>query len=152
MTPYHDRMPVLLRAEDFDAWLNGSLGADALRPAAESALREWPVSRRVNRAGVGEDDPTIIERVDHGAGQDSSFDPGSIQRSQSPAKARIGEPSAAVNGVAVCRPPSSVHSKKHEAGSRAWQTGCGSLHRLIGRSSSPKSAPRGIHTIRSSPL
>ena len=63
MTPYHDRMPVLLRAEDFDAWLNGSLGTDALRPAAESALREWPVSRRVNRAGVGEDDPTIIERV-----------------------------------------------------------------------------------------
>ena len=43
MTPYHDRMPVLLRAEDFDAWLSGSLGADALRPAAESALREWPV-------------------------------------------------------------------------------------------------------------
>jgi putative SOS response-associated peptidase YedK len=42
MTPYHDRMPVLLRAEDFDAWLNGSLGSDALRPAAESALREWP--------------------------------------------------------------------------------------------------------------
>jgi putative SOS response-associated peptidase YedK len=64
MTPYHDRMPVLLRAEDFDAWLNGSLGADALRPAAESALREWPVSRRVNRAGVGEDDPTIVERVE----------------------------------------------------------------------------------------
>jgi putative SOS response-associated peptidase YedK len=64
MTAYHDRMPVLLRAEDFDAWLSGSLGADALRPAAESALREWPVSRRVNRAGVGEDDPTIIEKVE----------------------------------------------------------------------------------------
>ena len=63
MTPYHDRMPVLLRAEDFEAWLNGSLGADALRPAAESALREWPVSRRVNRTGVGDDDPTIIERA-----------------------------------------------------------------------------------------
>jgi hypothetical protein len=58
------RPPVLLRAEDFDAWLSGSLGADALRPAAESALREWPVSRRVNRAGVGEDDPTIIEKVE----------------------------------------------------------------------------------------
>jgi putative SOS response-associated peptidase YedK len=51
MTPYHDGMPVLLRAEDFDAWLNGSLGADALRPAAESALRKWPVSLRVNRTG-----------------------------------------------------------------------------------------------------
>jgi putative SOS response-associated peptidase YedK len=47
MTPYHDRMPVLMRAEDFDGWLSGSLGADALRPATESALREWPVSRRV---------------------------------------------------------------------------------------------------------
>jgi putative SOS response-associated peptidase YedK len=64
MTPYHDRMPVLLRAEDFEACLNGSLGADALRPAAESALREWLVSRRVNRAGVGEDDPAIIEKVE----------------------------------------------------------------------------------------
>jgi putative SOS response-associated peptidase YedK len=56
-------MPVLLRAEDFEVWLNGSLGADALRPATESALREWPVSRRVNRTGVGDDDPTIIERA-----------------------------------------------------------------------------------------
>jgi putative SOS response-associated peptidase YedK len=61
MMPYHDRMPVLLRAEDFDAWLNGTLGADALKPAAENALREWPVSKRVNRTGVGDDDPTIIE-------------------------------------------------------------------------------------------
>jgi putative SOS response-associated peptidase YedK len=64
MTPYHDRMPVLLPAQDFDAWLNGSLGADALRPATESVLREWPVSRRVNRTGVGDDDPTIVERVE----------------------------------------------------------------------------------------
>jgi putative SOS response-associated peptidase YedK len=61
MTPYHDRMPALLRPEDFDAWLNGALGADALKPAAESALRAWPVSRRVNRSGVGDDDPTLIE-------------------------------------------------------------------------------------------
>jgi hypothetical protein len=27
-------------------------------------LREWSVSRRVNRIGVGDDNPTIIERVD----------------------------------------------------------------------------------------
>ena len=60
----HDRMPVLLRVEDFDPWFDGSLGEEALRPAAESALREWPVSRRVNRTGVGEDDPTIIEKVE----------------------------------------------------------------------------------------
>ena len=61
MTPYHDRMPVLLRAEDFDAWLNGTLGADALKPAAENALREWPVSKRLNRSGEGDDDPMMIE-------------------------------------------------------------------------------------------
>jgi putative SOS response-associated peptidase YedK len=64
MTLYHDRMPALLRAEDFDVWLNGSLGAAALRSAAESALREWPVCRRVNRTGVGDDDPTLIEKVE----------------------------------------------------------------------------------------
>jgi hypothetical protein len=61
MMPYHDRMPVLLVASDFDSWLNGTLGADALKPAAESALREWPVSKRVNRSGEGDDDPTIVD-------------------------------------------------------------------------------------------
>ena len=49
---------------DFDAWLDGSLGADALRPATESALRERPAARRVNGAGIGDDGPSIIERVD----------------------------------------------------------------------------------------
>jgi len=63
MTPYHDRMPVLLRPGDFDGWLNGTLGPEALRPPAESALREWVVSRRVNRAGEGDDDPAIISPV-----------------------------------------------------------------------------------------
>jgi putative SOS response-associated peptidase YedK len=61
METYHDRMPVLLEENDFDAWLDGSLGPDALKPAAESALREWTVSPRLNRTGVGDDDPTIIE-------------------------------------------------------------------------------------------
>jgi len=60
MTPYHDRMPVLLEPKDFDAWLHGDLGAEALRPAPEAALREWPVSPRLNRAGAGDDDPEII--------------------------------------------------------------------------------------------
>jgi len=32
-----------------------------LRPAAESALREWTVDQRVNRTGEGDDDPTIVE-------------------------------------------------------------------------------------------
>ena len=61
MTPYHDRMPVLLTPELFDAWLDGSAGPEVLRPAAESALREWIVTTRLNRTGQGDDDPTMIE-------------------------------------------------------------------------------------------
>lgn len=63
MTPYHDRMPVLLREADFGAWLSGEAGPKVLQPAAESALREWTVDRRVNRTGEGDDDPTIVEPV-----------------------------------------------------------------------------------------
>ena len=61
MEPYHDRMPVLLEAKDFDGWLDGSRGPEGLKPAPEEALREWKVSPRLNRAGVGDDDPTIIQ-------------------------------------------------------------------------------------------
>jgi len=32
-----------------------------LQLAAESALREWTVSTRVNKTGEGDDDPTTIE-------------------------------------------------------------------------------------------
>jgi putative SOS response-associated peptidase YedK len=62
MMPFHDRMPVLLAAKDFDAWLNGTLPPSAFELASEDAPREWPVSRRVNQADVGDDDPTIIEK------------------------------------------------------------------------------------------
>ncbi len=63
MNPYHDRMPVLLQPDHFDGWLDGSLGADVLRPASESALREHIVSRRVNRVGQGDDDPSLLDPV-----------------------------------------------------------------------------------------
>ena len=53
MIPYHDRMPVLLSGADIDGWLNGTLGQEGLKPAAASALREWTVSKRVNRTGEG---------------------------------------------------------------------------------------------------
>lgn len=61
MAPYHDRMPVLLSGPAIDAWLDGSMGAEGLKPAAESALRAWPVTKRVNRTGEGDDDPSLIE-------------------------------------------------------------------------------------------
>jgi putative SOS response-associated peptidase YedK len=62
MERYHDRMPVILAARHFDAWLDGTLGPETLKCAAE-LQREWPVSRRINRTGEGDDDPTIIEPV-----------------------------------------------------------------------------------------
>jgi putative SOS response-associated peptidase YedK len=59
----HDRMPALLQPADFTAWLGGSGGTALLRPAADDRLRMWPVSRRVNRAGVGDDDRTLLDEV-----------------------------------------------------------------------------------------
>jgi putative SOS response-associated peptidase YedK len=61
MKKYHDRMPMILNAKDFDGGLDGSLGPEALKCASEFALREWLVSKRINRTGAGDDDPTIIE-------------------------------------------------------------------------------------------
>lgn len=63
MARYHDRMPVLLEPAAHGGWLDGTLGVEALQPAAEAALRSHPVSRRLNRTGEGDDDPTIIETL-----------------------------------------------------------------------------------------
>jgi putative SOS response-associated peptidase YedK len=63
MEAYHDRMPVLLGPADFTGWLDRTLGTEALRPARADALREWPVSKRVNATGVGDDDPALLDPV-----------------------------------------------------------------------------------------
>jgi hypothetical protein len=55
-------MRVLPEAKDFDGWLDGSLGLEVLKPAPDGALRERKASPRLDRTGVGDDDPTIIER------------------------------------------------------------------------------------------
>ena len=61
--PIHDRMPVALNKADFAAWLGGTGGTELLRSAADSKLRMWPVSRRVNKTGSGDDDPTLVDEV-----------------------------------------------------------------------------------------
>jgi len=61
--PIHDRMPVLLGRQDHDAWLTGKAGVELLRPAPNDLLRMWPVSKRVNVSGRGDDDPSLIECV-----------------------------------------------------------------------------------------
>ena len=63
MEVYHDRMPVILEPAQFDAWLDGSMGADALKPASEEALRKWLVSPRMNRKGFGDEDASTIAPI-----------------------------------------------------------------------------------------
>jgi putative SOS response-associated peptidase YedK len=60
----HDRMPVLLERHDLDAWLTGKAGVELLRSAPNDILRMWPVSKRVNVSGRGDDDPGLIEPVE----------------------------------------------------------------------------------------
>ena len=61
--PIHDRMPVILDKADIGSWLSGAGGTELLRSAADDKLRLWPVSRRVNKTGTGDDDPTLIDEV-----------------------------------------------------------------------------------------
>jgi len=62
MRRYHDRMPVTPAAEDYDGWLSCASGAELFdRPGPR--MREWRVSKRVNRVG-NDDDPTLIEPID----------------------------------------------------------------------------------------
>ncbi|MGA9601303.1 MAG: SOS response-associated peptidase [Methylocystis sp.] len=60
MSRFHDRMPIFLSWIDAKDWIAGENPATLLRPASEDALQEWTVSTRVNRAGAGDDDPTLI--------------------------------------------------------------------------------------------
>ncbi len=57
----HDRMPVLLKPEQFDHWLSGAMGVDELKPAPNDYLQRWPVSKRVNSSKADKDDPSLIE-------------------------------------------------------------------------------------------
>jgi putative SOS response-associated peptidase YedK len=60
MKPYHDRMPVILNWQDIDAWFHGECPGALLKAPPIDALQEWIVSARVNRSGVGDDDPALI--------------------------------------------------------------------------------------------
>jgi putative SOS response-associated peptidase YedK len=59
----HDRMPVLLRQGQFEAWLCGEAGTECLKAAPNDLLQKWPVSRRVNSSKAHADDPSLIEEV-----------------------------------------------------------------------------------------
>ena len=44
--------------------LTGKAGVDVLRSAPNALLRLWPVSKRVNKTGVGDDDPSLVEPIE----------------------------------------------------------------------------------------
>jgi putative SOS response-associated peptidase YedK len=56
-------MPVVLGKADIQRWLSGEGGTELLKPAAGDRLRMWPVSRRVNKTGTGDDDQTLLDEV-----------------------------------------------------------------------------------------
>jgi putative SOS response-associated peptidase YedK len=64
MRPIHDRMPVILAPQHWQAWLSAPPEevSGLLLPYSAEAMRAWPVDRRVSRAG--EDDPGMIEPVE----------------------------------------------------------------------------------------
>jgi putative SOS response-associated peptidase YedK len=55
------RMPVFLDRADIKSWLTGAPAMELLKPAAEDRLRMWPISRRINRTGGGDDAALIAE-------------------------------------------------------------------------------------------
>ncbi len=59
----HDRMPVLLTADQYEPWLVGKAGVEILKPAPNDMLRRWPVSKRVNKSTADDGDATLIERL-----------------------------------------------------------------------------------------
>jgi len=61
--PIHDRTPVVLDKAEFALWLSGTAGTELLKPIADDRLQMWPISRRVNKAGTGDDDPTLIDEI-----------------------------------------------------------------------------------------
>lgn len=61
--PFHNRMPVILRPEDYDAWLNPESKPDELQSLLKPCPPDWlvasPVSKQVNNPR--NDDPSCIE-------------------------------------------------------------------------------------------
>jgi len=68
----HDRMPVILRPDDYDLWLDPGLSdvqviSELLKPYDARSMRCYPVSTRINR--VGNDDEECSRRVEIGEAQ-----------------------------------------------------------------------------------
>lgn len=54
MSPVHDRMPMIVAPEHWDAWLTAPAAdvVSLMRPCPNGALQLWPVDRRINASGA----------------------------------------------------------------------------------------------------
>jgi putative SOS response-associated peptidase YedK len=59
----HNRMPAILRPEDYDRWLGDEEPpADLLAPFPAEPMTMWPISTRVN--SPKNDDPALLDRIE----------------------------------------------------------------------------------------
>jgi len=59
----HDRMPVLLKPNQFEHWLSGNMGVKELKPVENDYLQRRAVSSRINSSKADSNDPTLIDAV-----------------------------------------------------------------------------------------
>jgi putative SOS response-associated peptidase YedK len=61
VAPVHNRMPVILKPQDYERWLDPEAAppADLLHPFPANEMRSWPVSERVGN--VRNNDPALLE-------------------------------------------------------------------------------------------
>jgi putative SOS response-associated peptidase YedK len=64
----HDRMPVILEPDQYARWLGQTAASPEelkamLQPYAAEAMEMWPVSPRLNKPGVGEQDASLLEPI-----------------------------------------------------------------------------------------
>ena len=66
--PLHNRMPVILRPEDYERWLSDSDPRDLMQPVANEAVVAYPVSPRVGTPQ--NDDAALVEPIDEAWSED----------------------------------------------------------------------------------
>jgi putative SOS response-associated peptidase YedK len=59
----HDRMPLILRPDEYTRWLSDEPDPrDLMTPFPSEPMRMWPISTRVNKPE--NDDPSILEQIE----------------------------------------------------------------------------------------
>jgi len=75
LTPVHDRMPVILREESYELWLDEKVSTTELKkllePFPSDEMKSHPVSSQVNYTDIDNED--LVKRVDAEVGTTPSL-------------------------------------------------------------------------------